>query len=69
MFPNFVGVSLIDAAVALGGGVEFPSHYKMPTQVITPDNFYTFYRQQEDGFSMDYDAIRQLMQWSAGPLK
>ena len=66
MFPNFVGVSLIDAAVALGKGVEFPSHYEMPTQVITPDNFYTFYRQEGDGFAMDYDAIRQLMQWSAG---
>jgi len=69
MFPNFVGVSLIDAAVALGKGVEFPAHYEMPTKMITPDNFYTFYRQQGDGFAMNYPAIRRLMKWSASGLK
>jgi len=69
MFPNFVGVSLIDAAVALGKGVEFPAHYEMPTKMITPENFYTFYRQQGDGFAMNYPAIRRLMKWSASELK
>lgn len=61
MFPNFVGVSLIDAAMALARGEALPSHYETPTTVITLDNFATFYRQEGSGFAMNLDAVRRLM--------
>ena len=61
MFPNFVGVSLIDAALALSKNEILPPHYETPTIMITQDNFKTFYRQDGDSYSMNFDAIRALM--------
>lgn len=61
MFPNFVGVSLIDAAVALYNGEELPDHYETPTIVITLDNFDQFYNKVGDKYEMDFDTIRELM--------
>ena len=61
MFPDFVGVSLIDAAVALGKGEELPPHYETPTIVVTDDNFATYYRPTEKGHAIDFDAVRRLM--------
>lgn len=61
MFPNFVGVSLIDVAVKVHAGEELPAHYETPTVVITQDNFFTFYNEVDGGYEMDFDAIRSLM--------
>ncbi|MBI2506131.1 MAG: substrate-binding domain-containing protein [Candidatus Latescibacteria bacterium] len=61
MFPNFVGLSLVEAAVALGKGETLPPHYETPTTMITLDNFNTFYRQEGQGYVMNFDAIRRLL--------
>jgi ribose transport system substrate-binding protein len=61
MFPDFVGASLVDAAVALGKGETLPPHYETPTIVLTPDNFPTFYDKKGEGYAMKFDAIRKLM--------
>lgn len=61
MFPNFVGLSLVEAAVALGKGEALPPHYETPTIVLTPENFKTYYRQEGNGYVMNFDAIRRLL--------
>ena len=61
MFPNFVGLSVVEAAVALGKGETLPPHYETPTTMITADNFNTFYRQEGNGYLMNFDAIRHLL--------
>ena len=58
MFPNYVGVSLIDAAVSLSKGEKLPDHYQTPTVVITKDNFDKFYSKDGTGYKMSFDAIR-----------
>jgi ABC-type sugar transport system substrate-binding protein len=61
MFPNFVGVSIVDAAVKVAAGEKLPAHYETPTVVIDKDNFDTFYNKSGNGYEMDFDAIRTLM--------
>lgn len=61
MFPNFVGVSLIDAAVAVSKGEKLPAHYETPTTVVTNDNFNQFYSKDGEKYKMSFDAIRELM--------
>jgi ribose transport system substrate-binding protein len=61
MFPNFVGVSIIDAAVKVAAGEQVPAHYETPTVVIDNDNFDFFYNKKGSGYEMDFDAIRTLM--------
>lgn len=61
MFPDFVGVSLIDAAVKVNAGEKLPAHYETPTIVITQDNFETFYSEVDGGYQMNFDAIRGLL--------
>jgi ribose transport system substrate-binding protein len=58
MFPNYVGVALIDAAVAISKGQVLPPHYETPTVVIDKGNFDTFYAKSGDKYAMKYDAIR-----------
>jgi ABC-type sugar transport system substrate-binding protein len=61
MFPNFVGISLVEAAVALAEGKPLPDRYETPTTMITLDNFATYYRPEGSGYAMDIDAVRRLM--------
>jgi ribose transport system substrate-binding protein len=61
MFPNFVGVGLVDAAVAIAKGEKVPARYETPTTVIDAGNFNTFYTKSGDKYAMKYDAIRALM--------
>jgi hypothetical protein len=61
MFPNFVGLSLVEAAVALGRGEVLPPHYETPTTMITEGNFATYYRPEGNGYAMNFDAIRRLL--------
>lgn len=60
MFPNYVGVALIDAAVKISEGETLPEHYETPITVMTPDNFSTFYNKVGDGYEMNFEAIRGL---------
>ena len=66
MFPDFVGVSLIEAAVKLSQGEKLPAHYETPTVMITRENFDRFYQRQGEGegesYTMNFVAIRELMQ-------
>jgi ABC-type sugar transport system substrate-binding protein len=61
MFPNFVGVGLIDAAVAVSKGEQLPAHYETPTVVIDKGNFDSYYAKSGDKYAMKYNAIRALM--------
>lgn len=61
MFPNYVGVGLIDASMKVVAGEEMPEHYETPIVVITEENFETYYDANEDGsYSIDFEAVRSL---------
>jgi ribose transport system substrate-binding protein len=61
MFPDFVGVNLIDAAVIAANGETLPANYESGTVVITQDNFSDFYTKEGDGYKTNFDAIRELL--------
>lgn len=61
MFPEFVGTSLVDAAVKVASGQTLPTHCETPTLVITLDNFEQFYRPVGDDYDLRLDAVRALM--------
>lgn len=62
MFPDYVGVSLVDAAVMAAKGEELPENYESGTVVITQDNFSDFYTEEGDGYVTNFDAIRALLE-------
>lgn len=62
MFPDYVGVSLVDAAVMAANGEELPENYESGTVVITQDNFADFYTQDGDNYVTNFEAIRGLME-------
>ena len=66
MFPDFVGVSLVEASVRLSKGETLPEHYETPTLMITRENFGQFYRRAGDGYAMDLDAVRAQMELPGG---
>ena len=61
MFPNFVGASLVEAAVKLSKGEKLPAHYETPTLMITRENFDRFYQREGENFVMNFATIRELM--------
>lgn len=61
MFPDFVGVNLVDAAMAVVNGEELPAHYESGTVVITQENFADFYTQDGDNYITNFEAIRALL--------
>ncbi|MFH1571995.1 MAG: substrate-binding domain-containing protein [Gemmatimonadota bacterium] len=62
MFPDFVGVSLVEVAVRLSRGEKLPDHYETPTLMITRESFGRFYRTEGEGYTMDLGAVRALME-------
>lgn len=62
MFPNFVGVSLVDAALAVSNGETLPAHYETPTVAMTRDIFDQYYTKDGDKYKLNFDAVRALMQ-------
>jgi ribose transport system substrate-binding protein len=62
MFPDFVGISLVEAALQLHQGKQLPPHYKTPTLMITRGNFQQYYTNSEQGYAMRIPAVRQLAQ-------
>lgn len=62
MFPDYVGVSLIDAAVMAAKGEELPENYESGTTVITQENFSDFYTEDGDSYVTNFEAIRALME-------
>ncbi len=61
MFPDFVGVSLVDAAIQLHAGKQLPHHYETPTIMITKENVDQFYDRSAQPFAMKIDAVRNLL--------
>lgn len=61
MFPDFVGVSLVDAAIKLHEGQKLPDHYETPTIMITRENVDQFYDRSAQPFAMKLDAVRNLL--------
>ena len=62
MFPNFVGATLIDAALRLSEGQSLPAHYETPTVVVTRDQLSRFYdASTEPPFALKVDAVQALM--------
>ena len=61
MFPNFVGISLVEAAVKLSQGEKLADHYETPTVMITQENFERFYLRQGEEFAMNIPAVRAVM--------
>ena len=61
MFPNYVGVGLVDAAQALISGEKLPAHYETPTVAMTKDIFDNFYKKDGDKYQLDFEAVRALM--------
>ena len=62
MFPDYVGVSLIDAAMMAANGEELPENYESGTVVITQENFADFYTKEGDEYVTNFDAIRALLE-------
>lgn len=60
MFPDYMGVSLIDASYKAASGEEMPENYVSGTVVITRDNFDQFYTQDGDAYITNFEAIRAL---------
>ena len=60
MFPDFVGVGIVDAAVAAVKGETLPERFLTPTTVVTPDTYKDFYTQDGDKWSMNFEAVRAL---------
>ena len=62
MFPNFVGSTLVDAAIKLANGERLPPHYETPTIVLTRENLKRFYDSSTaPPFALKTDAVRALM--------
>lgn len=61
MFPDFVGSSLVDAALMAANGEELPANYESGTVVITEENFSEFYTKEGDEYITNFDAIRALL--------
>jgi ABC-type sugar transport system substrate-binding protein len=62
MFPDFVGVSLVDASIRLFANEKVPDHYETPTIMITRENVDRFYDTKTDPFTMKLDNVRVLLQ-------
>ena len=60
MFPNYVGVGCIDAAVKAIKGESLPSHYETPTVAINAKNFDQFYNKEGNSYVIDFEAVRKL---------
>ncbi len=61
MFPDYMGVSLMDAAQKAAKGEELPAHYESGTVVVTQENFPQFYTKEGDAYKTNFEAIRSLM--------
>ena len=61
MFPEYQGLLLINAAVAVYNGVEPPPQIYAPSMPITLDNLFDYYTQEEDGtYTAMLDVISEI---------
>lgn len=62
MFPDYMGVTLMDTAFAAATGKKLPAHVKAGTVVITSENFSDFYTKKGDEYETNFEAIRALVE-------
>ena len=61
MFPEYQGLLLINAAVAVFNGVEPPPQIYAPSMPMTLDNLFNYYTQEEDGtYTAMLDVISEI---------
>jgi ABC-type sugar transport system substrate-binding protein len=60
MFPDYVGVSVIDAAYKAYNKETLPANYESGTVVITRENFSQFYTKEGNDYKTNFEAIRAL---------
>jgi ABC-type sugar transport system substrate-binding protein len=60
MFPDYVGVSVIDAAYKAYNKETLPANYESGTVVITQENFSQFYTKEGSDYRTNFEAIRAL---------
>ncbi len=60
MFPNYLGVGLVDVSMKIVQGQEVPASYVTPTMVITRENFDTFYTLVDGKYEMNFNEIRKI---------
>ena len=61
MFPQFVGVGLVSASVALANGEKLPEHYETPTIAMTEELFPKYYNKNGAEYELNFDAVRELL--------
>jgi ABC-type sugar transport system substrate-binding protein len=61
MFPDYVGVSVVDAAYKAYKKEVLPANYESGTVVITQQNFSQFYTRKGNDYETNFEAIRALM--------
>jgi len=61
MFPDYMGVSVVDAALKAYNKEPLPANYESGTVVITQQNFSQFYTRQGNDYATNFEAIRALM--------
>jgi ABC-type sugar transport system substrate-binding protein len=60
MFPDYVGVSVVDAAFKAYNKENLPANYESGTVVVTPQNFPQFYTKKGNDYETNFEAIRSL---------
>lgn len=60
MFPDYVGVSVVDAAYKAYNKETLPANYESGTVVVTRENFSQFYTKEGNDYKTNFEAIRAL---------
>lgn len=58
MFPEIVGLTCIEAAIAAYNGQTIPEKYVTPHVVLTAETLSEYYKKTVSGWELDWDAIR-----------
>jgi DeoR/GlpR family transcriptional regulator of sugar metabolism len=59
MFPEIVGPSCIEAAIAAYNHQALPNHLETPSVVLTPETIYDYYQPSSEGWSIRWDTVRE----------
>ena len=62
MFPEFVGRTLVEQAMAVAAGEDVPERTVTPAAVVTPENISAYYTQNGDEWEINYDAVAALLE-------
>lgn len=60
MFPEYVGRTLVEQAIAAHEGEDIGERTVTPAAVVTPENLGDYYTQEDGSWVIDYDAVAAL---------